>query len=206
MAYEPTRSGAKSLLVFVPGLLAERVPYAELLSRLEQDLGQGWRVLWWDSGLRWWSRRPMAEAGHRLRVRLRAEWDDIGGFKRIVLVGHSLGGVVVRHAYLLDSGAYADVLGPHEWVAKVERIVLLAAPNRGFQMSNLPFVYRWLLRLFGGPLGSQWEICGQARPSLPHCGCSGCIISMPTQLLTYLWSCNCSVIVMDSLAARTALT
>ena len=153
LAYEPTRSGAKSLLVFVPGLLAERLPYAELLSRLEQDLGQDWRVLWWDSGLRWWSRRPMAEAGHRLRVRLRAEWDDIGGFKRIVLVGHSLGGMVVRHAYLLDSGVYADVLGPHEWVAKVERIVLLAAPNRGFQMSNLPFVYRWLLRLFGGPLG-----------------------------------------------------
>lgn len=54
LAEEPTRSSAKSLLVFVPGLLAERVPYAELLSRLEQDLGQGWRVLWWDSGLRWW--------------------------------------------------------------------------------------------------------------------------------------------------------
>ena len=86
LAYEPTRSGAKSLLVFVPGLLAERLPYAELLSRLEQDLGQDWRVLWWDSGLRWWSRRPMAEAGHRLRVRLRTEWDDIGGLNASCLL------------------------------------------------------------------------------------------------------------------------
>jgi pimeloyl-ACP methyl ester carboxylesterase len=151
LAYEPTR-GAKSLLVYVPGLPTKRSPCAELLSRLERDLGQDWRVLCWDSGLRWWSRRPMGEAGHRLRVRLRAEWDDTGGFERIVLVGHSVGGVIVRHAYLLDSGAYADVLGPHEWVGKVERIVLLAALNRGFQISNLPFTQRWLLRMFGGPL------------------------------------------------------
>ena len=94
----------------------------------------------------------MAEAGHRLRVRLRAEWDNNGGFERIVLLGHSLGGLIVRHAYLLDSGAYADVLGLHDWVTKVERIVLLAAPNRGFQMSRLSFSRRWLLRLFGGPM------------------------------------------------------
>ena len=94
----------------------------------------------------------MAEAGHRLRVRLRAEWDNTGGFERIVLVGHSQGGLVVRHAYLLDSGVYADVLGPHDWVTKVERIVLLAAPNRGFQMSRLPFLGRWEMRLFVGPM------------------------------------------------------
>jgi hypothetical protein len=152
LAGESASSGAKSLLVFVPGLLAKEARSAELVSRLGKDLGQGWRVLRWDSGVRWWSRRPMAEAGHRLRVRLRAEWDNIGGFEHIVLVGHSLGGLIVRHAYLLDSGAYADPLGPHDWVTKVRRIVLLAAPNRGFDMSRLPFLRRWLLRLFGGPL------------------------------------------------------
>ena len=151
-AEEPTHSDAKSLLVVVPGLLAGQGRYAELLSQLRQDLGQGWRVLWWDSRVRWWSRRPMAEAGHRLRVRLRAEWDNTGGFERIVLLGHSLGGLIVRHAYLLDSGACGDALGPHDWVTKVERIVLLAAPNRGFQMSRLSFLRRWLLRLFGGPM------------------------------------------------------
>ena len=151
-AAEPTNSGAKSLLVFVPGSQPWKGGYAELLSRLKQDLGGDWRVLWWDSGVRWWSRWPMTEAGHRLRVRLRAEWDTAGGFERIVLAGHSVGGLVVRHAYLLDSGEYADVLGPHEWMTKVERIVLLASPNRGFEMSKLPFLQRWFGRLFAVPM------------------------------------------------------
>jgi len=150
-AEEPAHGRAKSLLVVVPDLVAGQDRYAELLSRLGQDLGPDWRVLYWDSGLRGWSRRPMAEAGHRLRVRLRAEWDSTGGFERIVLLGHSAGGLIVRHAYLLDSGAYADVLGPHDWVTKVERIVLLATPNRGFQISRLPFLLRWYTWLFVVP-------------------------------------------------------
>jgi len=45
--------------------------------------------------------------------------------ERIILVGHSIGGLLIRRAYLdaLDQRAM--------WAENVERIVLLAAPNRG---------------------------------------------------------------------------
>ncbi|MCK6445277.1 MAG: alpha/beta fold hydrolase [Planctomycetes bacterium] len=45
---------------------------------------------------------------------------------RVILVGHSLGGLLLRRSYL--TGLARDENG---WAAQVDRIVLLAAPNRG---------------------------------------------------------------------------
>jgi alpha-beta hydrolase superfamily lysophospholipase len=64
--------------------------------------------------------------------------DSLYGYHEIFLIGHSVGGVIVRAA-LLDGMERG-----HAWAIpdnkKVRRIVLLASTNRGFQPPNL--VYR----------------------------------------------------------------
>jgi pimeloyl-ACP methyl ester carboxylesterase len=50
--------------------------------------------------------------------------------KRIVLIGHSLGGLLVRRAYLIGLTEKKD------WATQVDRIILLAAPNRGTQATS----------------------------------------------------------------------
>jgi hypothetical protein len=55
---------------------------------------------------------------------------------------------LVRHAYLIAAGAYLD--DPYQaWSNKVDRLVLLAAPNRGFQPNRLPRPHRVALSLVG---------------------------------------------------------
>lgn len=61
-------------------------------------------------------------------------------YEAIVLVGHSLGALLVRKAYVLalgftQDGGVALAGRPREWAAKVSRIVLLAGVNRGWSLS-----------------------------------------------------------------------
>lgn len=64
--------------------------------------------------------------------------------RRIVLVGHSLGGLVARMAYACACGETAGIPFDPEisaraarpWAARVERIVLLAGMNRGWSISH----------------------------------------------------------------------
>src|SRR3569833_3957570 len=45
----------------------------------------------------------------KLCARVRAEWIKADGFDEVVLVGHSLGGLLVRQAVLIAVGATHDV-------------------------------------------------------------------------------------------------
>lgn len=77
-------------------------------------------------------------------------------FRCVVMVGHSLGGAIVRKALVWGHGEEADrdafgAQGKREWVDRVERVVLLAGLNRGFSieprpqaMSTATFVAIWL--------------------------------------------------------------
>lgn len=56
-----------------------------------------------------------------------------GDYRRIILVGHSAGGMIVRDAYLLAAGAYPDQPSRREWWSKVESVLLFASINRGFR-------------------------------------------------------------------------
>ena len=59
-----------------------------------------------------------------------------GAYERIILIGHSGGALIIRKAYLIAVG-YGDdeelirYAQPLPWTQKVERIVLMAAINRG---------------------------------------------------------------------------
>jgi len=61
------------------------------------------------------------------------------GYKEVILVGHSIGALLVRKAYLYGRGLTDDAPGwpmespPRPWAKKVRRIVLLAGVNRGWK-------------------------------------------------------------------------
>lgn len=72
------------------------------------------------------------------------EADKIKDYKRIVLIGHSLGGLLVRKAYVYgcgqvqDRGLFSTDTVPHKWVDKADRLVLVAGMNRGWSISPRP--------------------------------------------------------------------
>lgn len=61
---------------------------------------------------------------------------DGGAYERIILIGYSGGGLIIRKTYLIAMGYGDDEklirnFKPFPWVKKVERILLMAALNRG---------------------------------------------------------------------------
>ena len=79
-------------------------------------------------------------------------------YERVVLIGHSVGAVLLRKAYVYGMGATDDhpfhkaPTQAKEWTEKVERLVLLAGMNRGWDvsprprhMSTVKFIRYWFL-------------------------------------------------------------
>jgi pimeloyl-ACP methyl ester carboxylesterase len=71
-------------------------------------------------------------------------------YGKIILVGHSIGALLARRTYLYGKGYRSDHVdaearqllppadaAPHKWVAAVDRIVLLAAMNRGWDTRKI---------------------------------------------------------------------
>lgn len=70
-------------------------------------------------------------------------------YDRIVLIGHSLGGELLRKAYLWGAGEEEDRpvhRGKHEWINHVERFVSLASINRGWSIDPSPPNMPWYRR------------------------------------------------------------
>ncbi len=74
---------------------------------------------------------------------------DGGEYERIILIGYSAGGLIIRKTYLIAMG-YGDddeLVGntrPLPWAKKVERIILMAAINRGISDTR-PETMNWLV-------------------------------------------------------------
>jgi pimeloyl-ACP methyl ester carboxylesterase len=125
----PDPSGAK-IAVFVHGLgesetawrLGGQPPYGD---RLRSDLGHTPLYLRYNTGL------PVAENGRRLSALLE---ETVGGspvaVDEIVLVGHSMGGLVARHACRTAAEGGAD------WVTAVSHSVCLGAPLGGAPLAK----------------------------------------------------------------------
>ena len=148
MTADPEEAGSaparhRTLLIYVPGLGGRRSDAKPLLERLRNDLDLD--VKCWDHGLRWWSTADMTASARRLAIQIRAwtgEHEVSARYDRLILMGHSAGGVLVRNAYLLDAGRTAEHEPAHAWTSAVDRMVLLAAPNAGFHSRRLPWPAR----------------------------------------------------------------
>ncbi len=75
-------------------------------------------------------------------------------YDSITLIGHSIGGMLVRRAYLESAGQFFDrPVASTNWTSKVERILLFASVNRGIPNDAelwSPAV-NWLLRVLPHP-------------------------------------------------------
>ena len=78
------------------------------------------------------------------------------GYRRIILVGHSLGAIMARKVWALAHGATAageiDPTSGLPWAGKIDRIVLLAALSRGWMISSALDPFSRLL----WTLGTAW--------------------------------------------------
>lgn len=90
-------------------------------------------------------------------------------YEYILLIGYSLGALLLRKAYVYGRGSVEDRpdylrQAPHEWTTRVRRIVLLAGINRGWSLDTRPSdmsVLRYIgLRYLVTPLARLLPILG----------------------------------------------
>lgn len=131
------------LLVIVPGLTKTKVQ--SLVDKLHAT-HPDYRVKLLPHGLHPFSLRrtldtAVSELAREIRGLSGENTGKVHNTTEVVLVGHSLGGILVRAAYLYGLGydrETTDDYKPYEWAKKVTRIVLLGSPNTGFRGKNLP--------------------------------------------------------------------
>ena len=127
-----------------------------LKKRLEREAGFG-PVKWLDfeHGSTPWSLSTIDDLAKKLRYRIDETWTENRGFDDILLVGHSMGGLIVRQAYLLAAGAVPNKpVSP--WSERVSRILLFGSLNRGVGPGKIRLwgliplwgIYAWLVRAF----------------------------------------------------------
>lgn len=101
-------------------------PAANFATLLERDLGFTPVFVRYNTG------RPVADNGRDLAAaldRLVATWP--GGVDELVLVGHSMGGLVSR------SAVYTAQLEGGPWLAKLTRVACLGTPHQGAPLERL---------------------------------------------------------------------
>jgi pimeloyl-ACP methyl ester carboxylesterase len=109
-----------------------------------------------------------------LLVAVDAIVDAYGPYERIIMIGHSMGGVLARRMFLLAAGeppdfryerAFAGAAArPRRWAAQVQRLVTLGSFDRGWQASQrdgwkISFFYN-LVGLLGHVMIRQPTIFG----------------------------------------------
>lgn len=132
-----TRGDGKTLLVLAPPM-GGIGNFTDLHTLVRQSYPTADMIVpTWSNG--WLSNVHPGDLADVLEDAIRRA-DDERRYERIVLFGYSLGGVIVRKAFVWGHGEDQDRVDrkrprrePHPWVGKVERFVSLAAPNRGWR-------------------------------------------------------------------------
>ena len=147
---------ARRLVVLTHGFTGDFSKLRPLQSEMARHWPDADYLLYQYDARRWSNIEPMA-VGADLETRIESVFDAAGGrYDSVVLVGHSVGGLIVRQAYVLGLGVPDDeslAKGmPAAWARKVQRIILLAAPNRGSAITTRNPLIRFadLLARIGG--------------------------------------------------------
>jgi pimeloyl-ACP methyl ester carboxylesterase len=159
--------GKERLIVVVPAMNSRVEKWQPLVERLKREPGCTAAEAEWylhDQRTHGLGLKRLANLSTALVTAIQGKWVENGGFEEIWLLGHSLGGLVARQAYMIGRGAEPGATQTHDWARAVTRIVLLAAPNRGVEklpwhvrpldwflrivppFYNIPFTYRDLMR------------------------------------------------------------
>lgn len=148
---------ARRLVVVVPSIKGDLRHWQPLRQKLQADLADAdWLPL--DHGGRLYKTGSAHRLARRLCAAINARWVQAGGYDDVVLIGHCLGGLLLRQAYLIGLDRH-EPSGRQPWVGSVSRLVLFAAMNRGIDVDR-----RWWMRL------GTWlaRVCPPLRHWLVH--------------------------------------
>jgi pimeloyl-ACP methyl ester carboxylesterase len=131
------------LFVMVPGLLGPDKSRQEW-HKLAAELGKRGDVLMVDYPAAWYSNAKAELIAQDINNKVQDIWAK-KQYPRVVLVGNSMGALIARKAFLYSQGAADDRADmATAWSAKVQRLVLLAGMNRGWDLSGeKPADMRW---------------------------------------------------------------
>ena len=134
----------RTLIVFAPPAGAKASEWGTVIKSLTNRLDPS-QYEWLVHETR--VKTSIAESAVDLRARVDQQFLLSGPYLAVILVGISIGGIVVRHAYLQSWGTYANIpLSSTRWGHLVSRIVLVASPNRGIGLDPFPALLRGSIR------------------------------------------------------------
>jgi len=148
------------LIAVVPGFGGKREEWQPLLDRFSSEPGFDAAHAHWiffDHRTCYISPGELADIGRELSATIAAEMMRSGPYNEVILIGHSMGGLVARHAYLVAAGAVPGEVSS-DWANAVKRIVLFASINRGIVLQRFP----WWLRLLAY-LDRRFPVIGRLR-------------------------------------------
>lgn len=159
------------LIVYAGGINEKLDRIEPLLAELAKvpELAAADRYVY-SSPVKRFSRGGLADRGDELAAAISNYWQAQDRTSNVLLMGHSIGGLLVRQAYLSALGDPTQ-----KCVQQVSRIALFAAPNRGIQTRSLGlFVGRTVSLVLSVSHG--WSAGGMLRgsPFLANLRCSGC--------------------------------
>ena len=167
------RGGGRVLAVILHGWRASPDQMLAVRDVVVAELGQSVQILMPDlaySSI--WCVEPAAEIVRLVLGQIDAELNERPA-DNIILIGHSLGAVIARRTYLAACGSppgfscefpLSEEL-PRSWSGKVSRIVMLAAFNRGWHISQrMGWIYSIWFNIIG--LAGHLLMLGNRRPTI----------------------------------------
>lgn len=122
----------RRLYVIAHGLSPKKTQWEQFKQWLQKATGADPDdIKLWDHSTKRWSLGRMDKLSEKLRDEI-DQWDFDDVYDEIILIGHSMGGVLVRDTYLRAADPTHGDVQISPWHKKVKRIVLLASINRGF--------------------------------------------------------------------------
>ncbi len=149
MAFTKEPPRAKKIALFVHGLMATEGCWSlfglSFPEELEKDLGIPSAFVRYNSG------RHISENGRDLNVLLEALVEARGEeLEEILLIGHSMGGLVIRSATHFASIAPPDK--PAAWLGKVKKAFYIGSPHLGAPLERFGNAVNWALKKTGAAL------------------------------------------------------
>ncbi len=138
------------LVVIVPAIYPRKKSWDNLVKRLQKEPAfENSEWLYLDHGCRLYSRVRCRDLSLQIKAKIDAAVGKNPKIRDIVLLGHSLGGLLVRQAYIL-AATEATGLPSLRWANFVSRIGLFASVNRGLDSDKSTWrrLARWGYRIF----------------------------------------------------------
>jgi len=141
----------RSLIVALPSLAKDSGAWEALRDALNERglLAEESDWLIYDHHIGRLSRLRLQDVTRDLEATIAGQWRANGGYDEITLVGHSVGALLVRKAWLncVDPDQGDEFTG-RAWGRRVKRFVLFAGVSRGIDTETLPLFMRLATRLF----------------------------------------------------------